>query len=81
MDIKRTLLDKLSEKYPNVKFKFKDDTVFSYYLVYKAVDTVSYMQYDSTQFTDELDDFCSKYLTEKELEELVIVYDYLDEIK
>lgn len=73
---KDTLLMLLRKRFPNLMFRFKDDSCFEFYLLFKVVD--SYNLEDLGIVMDlvkEIDTFLQIHLSEKELEELVIVYD------
>lgn len=77
---KNDLLKILIEKYSNLKFEFKENEDFEFYLLYKVINPDYYDKFATRKFRDELDLLCEEHLSDKELKKLVIVYDYLDEI-
>ena len=77
---KINLLEILNKKYPKLKFGFKQNECFEFYLLYKVVNPIDYNEFATREFIDELDNSCEQYLSDEELEGLAIVYDYLDEI-
>lgn len=72
---------KIYEEYKNLLFDFKEDDEFQFYLLYKDKLKKDYMISDNDDITEEIDSIFEKYLNDEELEELVIVYDYLNEIR
>lgn len=79
--IKEKILEELKTKYKNLLFDFKKDDEFQFYLLYKDKLKENYMISDNDNITEEIDSIFEKYLNDEELEELVIVYDYLNEIR
>lgn len=80
LEIKNTLLSKLREMYPDIEFIFKEDNIFQYYLIYKDKAKSEYMKSARIKFIDNLDDMCESILPNEDLSDLVIVYDYFEEI-
>lgn len=81
INMKNTLLEVLSDTYPQLKFKFVDDSTFKYHLLYKVVDKSHKVVYNKLEYIQKIDDVCSAFLSPDDLDELVIIYDILNEIE
>lgn len=81
MNKKDDLIKNLKNKYHYLNFCFEKNSEFEYYLLYKEIDEKFHSKVIKIDFIDELDEFCSGYLDEREQQELVIVYDYSNKLQ
>lgn len=81
MSKKDVLLKVLREKYLNLRFEFSNTDELEYFLIYKDSKSNEYLKSCNKEMRRKIDDICEEILTDEELEELVIVYDVLNEIK
>lgn len=66
----------LRSKYPDLLFKFKQDDYFQFFLLYKDRDEKNYMLSDKPEIVNQILRVVVEYLSLKEINELIVVYDY-----
>lgn len=78
--IKEKILKELKSIYNNIIFDFKKNAGYEFYLIYKDKGKENYMLSDEDEIVKEIEDIVERHLNDNELKELVVVYDYLNEI-
>ena len=78
--MKEQILKELRSIYNNIIFDFKKNAGYEFYLLYKDKDKENYMLSDEDEIIEKIENIVEKYLKDDELKELVVGYDYLNEI-